>query len=292
MPPPNLIVQRVMAAGHRHPGPRPGDPAARRRRRTAARLSRPLPLLIDSLRAKGYRLVTVDQLAGMTPVEAMPETSRSSIELWIDSLGFGFFRYVDFLLTASSSPPSCWGWRGWSSSPAWRSTTGSPRRAARRRCSDPETRAHGLGADPGASTRRRSSSPRWRASSTRTGRIWRCWCWTTARPTPPRPRCARRSRTSPRAAAGPSRTAARPRRSTGAWPRAWARSWWRLDADTLFPSETVPSLVRWFADPRVGAVAGNAVVGNRLNLVHPLAGRWNTSPPRIWERRALARSAR
>src|SRR5262249_16815531 len=29
-----------------------------------------------------------------------------------------------------------------------------------------------------------------------------------------------------------------------------------LDADTLFPPDTIPRLVRWFADARVGAVAG------------------------------------
>lgn len=40
-----------------------------------------------------------------------------------------------------------------------------------------------------------------------------------------------------------------------------------LDADTIFPPETIGLLARRFADPRVGAVAGNAKVGNRLNLV-------------------------
>ena len=40
-----------------------------------------------------------------------------------------------------------------------------------------------------------------------------------------------------------------------------------LDADTHFLPDTVGKLVRWFADPKIGAVAGNARVGNRLNLV-------------------------
>ncbi len=40
-----------------------------------------------------------------------------------------------------------------------------------------------------------------------------------------------------------------------------------LDADTQFEPETIPRLVRWFADPHVGAVAGNAKVGNRINLI-------------------------
>ena len=40
-----------------------------------------------------------------------------------------------------------------------------------------------------------------------------------------------------------------------------------LDADTQFEPETIARLCRWFADPAIGAVAGNAKVGNRINLV-------------------------
>src|SRR6185369_4010145 len=40
-----------------------------------------------------------------------------------------------------------------------------------------------------------------------------------------------------------------------------------LDADTQFEPETIARLARWFADPEIGAVAGNAKVGNRVNLV-------------------------
>src|SRR5436305_391324 len=60
-----------------------------------------------------------------------------------------------------------------------------------------------------------------------------------------------------------------------------------LDADTLFPADTIPKLARWFADPRVGAVAGNALVGNRNNLIT----RWQALEyvtAQNLERRALA----
>ncbi|MEP7187238.1 MAG: glycosyltransferase, partial [Rhodanobacter sp.] len=40
-----------------------------------------------------------------------------------------------------------------------------------------------------------------------------------------------------------------------------------LDADTQFEPDTISRLVRWFVDPHVGAVAGNAKVGNRINLI-------------------------
>ncbi len=40
-----------------------------------------------------------------------------------------------------------------------------------------------------------------------------------------------------------------------------------VDADTQFLPDTISKLVRWFADPAIGAVAGNAQVGNRVNLL-------------------------
>ena len=61
-----------------------------------------------------------------------------------------------------------------------------------------------------------------------------------------------------------------------------------LDADTQFEPETVSRLVRWFGDDRIGAVAGNAKVGNRVNLVT----RWQAVEyvtAQNLERRALTR---
>jgi cellulose synthase/poly-beta-1,6-N-acetylglucosamine synthase-like glycosyltransferase/peptidoglycan/xylan/chitin deacetylase (PgdA/CDA1 family)/spore germination protein YaaH len=60
-----------------------------------------------------------------------------------------------------------------------------------------------------------------------------------------------------------------------------------LDADTQFPPETLGRLARWFADPKIGAVAGNALVGNRMNLIT----RWQALEyvtAQNLERRALA----
>jgi cellulose synthase/poly-beta-1,6-N-acetylglucosamine synthase-like glycosyltransferase/peptidoglycan/xylan/chitin deacetylase (PgdA/CDA1 family)/spore germination protein YaaH len=60
-----------------------------------------------------------------------------------------------------------------------------------------------------------------------------------------------------------------------------------LDADTQFARTTISRLVRWFADPKVGAVAGNAKVGNRVNTIT----RWQALEYIVaqnLERRALA----
>ena len=40
-----------------------------------------------------------------------------------------------------------------------------------------------------------------------------------------------------------------------------------LDADTHFQRDSIFKLVRWFHDPSVAAVAGNAKVGNRINTI-------------------------
>ncbi|NTS66336.1 glycosyltransferase [Sphingomonas sp. HHU CXW] len=60
-----------------------------------------------------------------------------------------------------------------------------------------------------------------------------------------------------------------------------------LDADTQFEPGTIARLACWFADPRIGAVAGDARVGNRVNLVT----RWQAIEyitAQNLERRALA----
>ncbi len=60
-----------------------------------------------------------------------------------------------------------------------------------------------------------------------------------------------------------------------------------LDADTQFQTDTIPRLVRWFVDPQIGAVAGNAKVGNRTNMIT----RWQALEYIVaqnLERRALA----
>lgn len=40
-----------------------------------------------------------------------------------------------------------------------------------------------------------------------------------------------------------------------------------LDADTQFEPDTIAKLLRWFVDPEIGAVAGNAKIGNAGNLI-------------------------
>ncbi len=51
------------------------------------------------------------------------------------------------------------------------------------------------------------------------------------------------------------------------WRKATGEVIIALDADTLFTPQTIPALAHRFADEKIGAVAGNAKVGNRINIV-------------------------
>lgn len=51
------------------------------------------------------------------------------------------------------------------------------------------------------------------------------------------------------------------------WKKAKGEIIIGLDADTIFASGTIAALAHRFADERIGAVAGNAKVGNRINIV-------------------------
>jgi cellulose synthase/poly-beta-1,6-N-acetylglucosamine synthase-like glycosyltransferase/peptidoglycan/xylan/chitin deacetylase (PgdA/CDA1 family)/spore germination protein YaaH len=51
------------------------------------------------------------------------------------------------------------------------------------------------------------------------------------------------------------------------WRQAQGEIVIALDADTIFTPQTIAALAHRFADPRTGAVAGNAKVGNRINIV-------------------------
>ena len=131
-PAPQVIIDRTLAR-LADTGPRAGqvvllhDAGGDRSRTVAA-----LPGLIDALRARGYQLVTVDQLAGMTRTDALPPTSRTSFELFVDRLGFGLSATSTTACRRFSWWPSCWASRGSPSSPAWRFGTGCEPPAERR----------------------------------------------------------------------------------------------------------------------------------------------------------------
>jgi cellulose synthase/poly-beta-1,6-N-acetylglucosamine synthase-like glycosyltransferase/spore germination protein YaaH/peptidoglycan/xylan/chitin deacetylase (PgdA/CDA1 family) len=245
-----------------------------------------LPRLIDELKAQGYKLVTVDQLAGMSREDAMPKTSRSSLSLFLDRIGFGFFRYVNDGLQGLFIVAIVLGlarllflailalvhrMREPSREPPLLAPQTGPLISVLIPCFNEEKVI--------AESVRRILASDWTnleilvlddGSRDRTAEVVRG------------------------AFAGEPRVELMAFENGGkarALNRGLARTRGdiivALDADTLFPPDTLGRLARWFVDERVGAVAGNAIVGNRLNLIT----RWQALEyvtAQNLERRALA----
>jgi cellulose synthase/poly-beta-1,6-N-acetylglucosamine synthase-like glycosyltransferase/spore germination protein YaaH/peptidoglycan/xylan/chitin deacetylase (PgdA/CDA1 family) len=283
-PPPDQIIARTLDRID-NPGNRPGqvvllhDAGGDRSRTVAA-----LPGLIDAIRARGYTLVTVGTLAGMTPAQALPPTSRDSVSLLLDRMGFGFFRAVnaglEFLFIAAIALGvgrlvflACLALyhRFTFEPPADLDPTTGPLISVLIPCFNEEkviaasvsrilasdwTHLEVIVLDDGSSDgtsaevrKHFDGDPRVRLFTFENGG---------------KARALNRGLTY---ASGDVIVA--------------------LDADTLFPGPTIGRLARWFADPKIGAVAGNALVGNRLNLIT----RWQALEyvtAQNLERRALA----
>ena len=246
-----------------------------------------LPVLIDALRAQGYRLVTVGELAGMTPAQAMPPTTRGSLDLALDRLGFSFFRDVDMLLRVLFISAIALGvarliflsclalvHRLWGRRPPPTPAVDAPGAALVSvliPCFNEEK------VIVGSITRILESE--WGrlevlvlddgSSDDTAGVVERAF------KDDPRVTLMRFANGGKAAALNKGLAAV-----NGDVVVA-------LDADTLFAPRTIARLARWFIDPKVGAVAGNAIVGNRMNLIT----RWQALEyvtAQNLERRALA----
>ena len=270
-----------------NPGNRPGqvillhDSGGDRSRTVEA-----LPQLIDALRAHGYKLVTIGDLAGMTPAEVMPATSRNSFELLLDRIGFGFFHGVNIALTTLFITAIVLGvarllllgvlalvhrFTIVRRTPPMPDPTTGPLISVLIPCFNEEKVIE--------SSVRRILASNWSrlevlvlddGSSDHTAEVVR-----------------KAFADEPRVTLMSFENGGKARALNRGLAKAHGDVVVALDADTLFPSDTLAKLARWFGDPRVGAVAGNALVGNRRNLIT----RWQALEyvtAQNLERRALA----
>jgi peptidoglycan-N-acetylglucosamine deacetylase len=245
-----------------------------------------LPTLIDDLKARGYKLVTIDQLAGMTREDAMPKTSRSSFSLFLDRIGFGFFRYVNDILQALFTTAIVLGlarllflavlalWqriREPSREPPLLDPATGPLISVLIPCFNEEKVI--------VQSVTRILASDWKnlevivlddGSKDTTAAVVR-----------------KAFANEPRVELMSFENGGKARALNRGLTRTRGEIIVALDADTLFPPDTLGRLARWFVDERVGAVAGNAIVGNRLNLIT----RWQALEyvtAQNLERRALA----
>ncbi|HEX3367737.1 glycosyltransferase [Phenylobacterium sp.] len=245
-----------------------------------------LPQLIDALRAHGYKLVTIADLAGMTPAEAMPATSRNSFELLLDRIGFGFFHGMQIALQTLFITAIVLGvgrllvlgvlalvhrFTITRRTPPMPDPLTGPLISVLIPCFNEEKVIE--------SSVRRILASNWSkieilvlddGSSDHTAEVVR-----------------RAFADEPRVTLMSFENGGKARALNKGLAKAHGDVVVALDADTLFPSDTLAKLARWFGDPRVGAVAGNALVGNRRNLIT----RWQALEyvtAQNLERRALA----
>jgi cellulose synthase/poly-beta-1,6-N-acetylglucosamine synthase-like glycosyltransferase/peptidoglycan/xylan/chitin deacetylase (PgdA/CDA1 family) len=245
-----------------------------------------LPVLIDALRARGYKLVTVGDLAGMTPAEVLPPTSRNSFELLLDRMGFGFFHGVQVALQSLFIVAIVLGvarllllgvlalihrFTIVKRTPPLPDPETGPLISVLIPCFNEEKVIE--------SSVRRVLASNWArlevlvlddGSQDHTAEVVR-----------------RAFADEPRVTLMAFENGGKARALNRGLTKAGGDVVVALDADTLFPSDTLGKLARWFADPAVGAVAGNALVGNRRNLIT----RWQALEyvtAQNLERRALA----
>lgn len=243
-----------------------------------------LPALIDGIRAHGYRLVTVGELAGMTPAQVMPAADRGTVELTLDRIGFGFLHGADQILRVLFVSAIALGVARLAflavlavvhslrlKTPPMPDPTAGPLISVLIPCFNEEKVIE-------ASVRRILASD-WSnievlvlddGSRDATSEIVR-----TA------------FADEPRVTLMTFENGGKARALNRGLAQASGDIVVALDADTLFPPDTLAQLVRWFEDPAVGAVAGNAIVGNRTNLIT----RWQALEyvtAQNLERRALA----
>lgn len=284
-PTPEQIIDRTLDRLD-HPGDRPGqvvllhDAGGDRSRTVEA-----LPGLIDAIRARGYRLVTVGELAGMTPQQVMPPTSRTGLDLAVDRLGFDFFRWTRALMTFLFVAAIFLGvarlvflaslalvHRFWThEEPADLDVSAGPLVSVLIPCFNEEKVI--------AASVARILQSDWKnlevlvlddGSKDRTAQ-----------------QVLEHFADDPRVTLLSFENGGKARAVNRGLAVARGEYVVALDADTLFPPETIGRLARWFQDEDVGAVAGNAIVGNRVNIVT----RWQALEyvtAQNLERRALA----
>jgi cellulose synthase/poly-beta-1,6-N-acetylglucosamine synthase-like glycosyltransferase/peptidoglycan/xylan/chitin deacetylase (PgdA/CDA1 family)/spore germination protein YaaH len=225
-----------------------------------------LPILIDTLRSRGYRFVPVSALAGLSPQQAMPPLSPSDhlaarVDLAaFELLGFGI-HVLDFVFAAAITLGigRALFLAGLGLLSAWKD------RRRKRPPVDPEVFVSVL--IPAYNEERvieRSVAQVLRSQNVRVEVIVID--------------DGSRDRTSaivkdafgndPRVRLLTLENGGKARALNHGLEMATGEILVALDADTQFEPGTIARLARWFAtDERLGAVAGNAKVGNRINIV-------------------------
>lgn len=223
-----------------------------------------LPGLIDELRSRGYRLVTVAELANVPAAEAMPPSGRNPVELTLDRIGFGFVHGVELCMQTLFIAAIGLGiarlaflgvlalWHRFTSPP--------PARL------DPETGPLVSVLIPCFNEEKVivSSTQRILASNWKNLDVLVLDDGSTDGTAA---EVEKAFRDDPRVRLLRFENGGKAHALNRGLKETKGEIIVALDADTLFAKDTIGLLARWFENPKIGAVAGNALVGNRLNVV-------------------------
>jgi peptidoglycan-N-acetylglucosamine deacetylase len=286
-PPADVIVQRVInQVNDPNPGSRGHiillhDSGGDRSETVAA-----LPALIDSLRAQGYQLVPVSQLAGLTRDQAMPPVPPRSLGQFVSLPVFMTLGWIGRLVTVMFIMALCLGMARvfLITAVGFGHRRSESRRVPPMLPAEPPLQtvlipAHNEAKVIVASVRHvlASDYPNLEVividdgSTDGTSEL-----------------VAERYRDDPRVKLLSIPNGGKATALNYGLKRSRGSVLVALDADTHFEKDAISKLVRWFGDPAVGAVAGNAKVGNRVNVIT----RWQALEyvtSQNLERRALAR---
>ena len=225
-----------------------------------------LPIIIDTLRARGYNFVPVSELAGLTPQQAMPALTPSdyaaaTIDLGaFELLGFGI-RALDFIFAAAITLGIARALflAGLGLLAAWKD-----RQRVRPR-TDPETFVSVL--IPAYNEERVIERSVAQVLQSRNVRI-EVIVIDDGSSDATSAIVHQAFRKDPRVRLLTLENGGKARALNRGLELATGEIVVALDADTQFEPDTIARLARWFnADERLGAVAGNAKVGNRINIV-------------------------
>jgi peptidoglycan-N-acetylglucosamine deacetylase len=245
-----------------------------------------LPTLIDQIRAHGYRLVSVPELMGMTPEQAMPPTHRDWVELTLDRAGFGIFREINVALNALFISAIVLGVLRLIFL-AVLGITHRLREAGRKPADlDPATGPLVSVLIPCFNEEKVIVSSVSRILESHWSRL-EVLVLDDGSTDATAEEVRSHFDDDPRVRLLSFANAGKALALNRGLDQVHGDIVVALDADTLFPPNTIARLARWFVDPKVGAVAGNALVGNRRNLIT----RWQALEyvtAQNLERRALA----
>jgi cellulose synthase/poly-beta-1,6-N-acetylglucosamine synthase-like glycosyltransferase/peptidoglycan/xylan/chitin deacetylase (PgdA/CDA1 family)/spore germination protein YaaH len=226
-----------------------------------------LPILIDQLRAHGYQIVSVADLAGLTPAQAMPPTTEEQSQIWLDRVAFDMVRGFNKGLTALFITAIALGLARL----IFLASLALVHRFRSAKQTPPE-----IVAGPDAALVS-VLIPCFDEEAVIVSSVRRILAsnWPNLEVLVLDDGSKDETAARVEEAFGANDRVRLMRFSNGGKARALNKGLAvakgeivvALDADTQFPPETIGRLARWFRDPKIGAVAGNALVGNRVNLI-------------------------